>query len=200
MISGRLTTLFAFERFHHCPAASWGAAQQSLPVAVTVVNATAAERFRFAVVKLVFRAAMVRAVITAAQPVIGAVVAEPSRQRRRVLPVRQDKPRARRPFSDRKCGTDRRPRDASQESKPKGFHRPSTAREADQAIPERLRKSHPAIDGASIGAAGSTPAGGRCVIADARLIGSRMVKREPSPSPLFTSTPPPCRSTATLTR
>ena len=47
---------------------------------------------------------MVRAVITAAQPVIGAVVAEPWRQRRRVLPVRQNEPRACRPFQKGRSG------------------------------------------------------------------------------------------------
>ena len=76
---------------------------------------------------------MVRAVISAAQPVVGAVVAEPRRQRRRVLPVRQNEPRPRRPFSDRECGTDRRPRDASKESKRKGFHRYQPARVRNQS-------------------------------------------------------------------
>src|SRR5208282_1059997 len=69
-----------------------------------------------------------------------------------------------------------------------------------QVITECARKNHPAIDGASIGAAGSTTTGGRSLIDNARWIGRRMVKREPSPSLLFTSTPPPCRSTAILTR
>ncbi len=133
MISGRLTTLLAFERFRHCPAASRSATQQSLPVAVAVVNPATAERFLFAVVKLVFRAAMVRAVITAAQPVVGAVVAEPRWQRRRVLPVRQNEPRPRRPFIGLLCRTGGGPRNARQKSKPEGFHRPSARGSGNQS-------------------------------------------------------------------
>ncbi len=76
---------------------------------------------------------MVRTVISAAQPVVGAVVAESWRQQRRVLPVGQDQPRARRPCNGLLCGTSRRPGDADQKSKPKCFHRPSTAAEGNQS-------------------------------------------------------------------
>ncbi len=131
MISGRLTTLFAFERFHHCPAASRRAAQQSLPVAVAIADAATAEGSRRAVIKLVFAAAMVGAVKAAAEAVIGAMVAKPPRQRRRILPVRQDEPRARRPCNGLLCGRCRRPGDADQKSKPKCFHRPSTTAEGE---------------------------------------------------------------------
>ena len=133
MISDRLTALLAFERFHHCPAASRSAAQQSLPVAVAVADAATAEGSRRTVIKLVFTAAMVGAVKAAAEAVVAAMVAKPPRQRRRVLPVRQDQPRARRPCNGLLCGTSRRPGDADQKSKPKCFHRPSTAAEGNQS-------------------------------------------------------------------
>ncbi len=164
MISDRLTALLAFERFHHCPAALRSAAQQSLPVAVAIVNAATAERFIFAVVKLVFRTAMVRTVISAAQPIVGAVVAEPWRQRRRVLPVRQNEPRSRRQFIGLLCGTDRRPRDASQQNKRKGFHRHRPKSETSRrAYPNMRAKvirrsmARPSTQGARLQAAAIPP-------------------------------------------
>src|SRR5208282_1278264 len=129
MISRRLTTLLAFERLVIADGASSGsAAQQSVPVAVAEPDAATAEGFPRAVIELVFKTAMVGAVKATAEGVVGAMVAEPPWQRRRILPVRLNERRVRRQFSRLRRRTDRGPGNEGEERERKGFHRQSTAK------------------------------------------------------------------------
>jgi len=76
-----------------------GAAQQSIPVAIAVPDMAAAERGGRAVIKLVVDAAMVGAVRPPSPALVGAMVAEWRRQRRRRLPVGSDQRTASRPIN-----------------------------------------------------------------------------------------------------
>lgn len=186
MVSGRLRTLLAFERFRDDGASPLrSATQQAVPVAIAEAAAAAAEGLARAIVDFVVKAAMIGAIRTAAEGIGSAVVAEPPRQQLRVLPIHLHDRCMRRQGNRHGRGADRS-RKATQQGKYKSFH---------DMVSDEI-----AIDGASTGAFGSLCADGLCIVDDGRASGKRMTKREPSPSRLLTSMLPLCRSTAFLTR
>src|SRR5580692_8752933 len=151
------------------------AAQHAVPIAIAVAEMAAAERRRRAEIELIVDAAMVRAIRPVGEVLERAVVAEHRRQLLRCLPI----------------GVGGRCRsNAGQNGKDNRFHHRVPSRSSARIRTGASEGS--AIDGASATAAGATARVG--------FIGNRMTKREPSPSRLVTSTPPPCKSTAILTR
>ena len=153
------------------------AAQQAGPVAIAEPDAAAAERLTRAEVELVIKPAMVGAIRATASGIDGAMIAKPRRQRGRALPIHLDE-------WDARGQNDQRRRAAVSGS--------SDARERGEC---NNKSSHfhgvlsddIVIDGAS--SAGSS-SGWHTASGDTRLRGKRIIKREPSPSLLFTSMRP----------
>jgi hypothetical protein len=75
-------------------AASWRAAQMSLPIAIAITGMAATERGRRAIEELIADAAMVGAIGLVTINVVTAMVAEPRRKRQWVLPIHGDERRA----------------------------------------------------------------------------------------------------------
>jgi hypothetical protein len=162
------------------------ASQQSIPVAIAEPDAATTEGSTRAVIELVVQSAMIRAVEATAERIVGAMVAKSRRQRPRLLPIDLDERGSGRRNNDRSRRTKRNFRKAGEQCKRESFH----VRLSDGTT----------FGGACAGALGSAPIGGHSFVDDKRLSGKRILKRDPSPSLLVTSMPPPCSSTAILTR
>src|SRR5277367_5765233 len=142
--------------------ASQVTAEQPAPVAIAEADATTAERLPRAEIELIVGPTMIRAIRTAAEGIIGAVVAESRRQRLRRLPIHLNHWNIRVRRNSLACGTGCSPSSAQEQNKSNG---------------KRLHPDSPAkllvIDGASGVSPESTDKAPRSFSRAARLIGSR---------------------------